>query len=229
MTSTAYNHQLTEFFKYELEVTTKKNILTGNVSPILATVQAHIDELIAIPVNYYIEYITASCKREPIMAADVFQFSDIEDATINVCKAVCQHNCGYSIQEIGALLLDDGTHRSTTALNKYGENHIKTAESFGLAFRVNRRQYFLTSTGMVFCDLTEHQRKKLLIRLILRNKLMLQLILVAQNGPFELDAFLYDLSRTTYLRRRTNIKRIITLLQESTEYDFSFLATNIIL
>ncbi len=229
MAATAFRQQLTAFFKYELEESTKENILSGNISPILNTTRNYIDELIAIPVNCYVDYITVCCKREPIMASDVFQFSDIEDATINVCEAVCKHNVGCSMQEIGSLLLDDGIQRSPTALNKYGENHIKTAEAFGLAFRANRRQFFLTATGIIFCSLSQDKREKLLIRLILRNKLMVQLILAATNGVFELDAFLYDLSKSTYLRRRTNIKRIIALLQTSTEFDFSFLSSNIIL
>lgn len=230
MTSSVYSKQLKSFFKYEHEENTKNYILSGNIVDIDNLSDNYVNELVNIPLDCFVDYIMHNCKREPIMASDVFQFSDINDATINVCNAICTHeNTGLCFQEIGRMLLDDGVPRSQTAFNKYGENHIKTAEVLGLAFKTGKRQYYLSSTGVAFCKLPENVREKLLVRLILRNKLIVQLVLVAANGPFELDAFLYDLSESTYLRRRTNIKYVISILLASPEFDFSFLANNIIL
>lgn len=225
-----YDKSLKSFFKFEYEEKTKDAILAGNFAAIEASTDAYLNELINIPLSCFVDYIVQNCKREPIMAADVFQFSDIQDATTNICRAVCaQGNTGLCFLDIGQMLLNDSTARSHTAFNKYGENHIKTAEALGLAFRTGKRQYYLSSTGLCFCKLPNDFRNKLLTRLVLRNKLIAQLVLAATNGPFDLEAFLYDLSKSTYLRRRTNIKYIISMLLDSPEYDFSFMANNIIL
>lgn len=225
-----YSKSLKSFFKFEYEEKTKDAILAGNFAAIEAPTDAHLNELINIPLSCFVDYIVQNCKREPIMAADVFQFSDIQDATTNICRAICsQGNTGLCFQDIGQILLNDSTARSQTAFNKYGENHIKTAEALGLAFRTGKRQFYLSSTGLCFCKLSNDLRNKLLTRLVLRNKLIAQLVLAAANGPFDLEAFLYDLSKSTYLRRRTNIKYIISMLLDSPEYDFSFMANNIIL
>ncbi len=225
-----YNKLLRSFFNYEHEEKTKTSILEGKFANLEELTDTYLHELISIPISCFVEYIVQNCKREPIMAADVFQFSDIKDATTNICQVVCtQGNPGLCFQDIGHMLLDDNISRSHTAFNKYGENHIKTAEALGLAFRTGKRQYYLSSTGLCFCKLANDLRSKLLTRLVLRNKLIAQLVLAAANGPFELETFLYDLSESTYLRRRTNIKYIISMLLDSLEYDFSFMANNIIL
>lgn len=225
-----YNKALRSFFKFEYEDKTKNSILAGSFEDLEESTGSYLNELINIPLSRFVEYIVQNCKREAIMAADVFQFSDIQDATSNICQAICsQGNTGLCFQDIGQMLLDDSITRSQTAFNKYGENHIKTAEALGLAFRTGKRQYYLSSTGLCFCKFPKDLRDKLLTRLVLRNKLIVQLVLAAANGPFELETFLYDLSESTYLRRRTNIKYIICMLLESPEYDFSFMANNIIL
>ena len=225
-----YRKQLKSFFKYEFEEKTKVDILNCNIKGIEQQARDYLEELANIPLSYFVDHIISTYKREPIMAADVLQFSDISDATINVCSVICaQDNTGLCFQDIGKLLLDDNIPRSQTAFNKYGENHIKTAELLGLAFKTGKRQYYLSSTGVAYCKLPDELRDKVLARLILRNKLFVQLVLVASNSSFQLETFLYDLSESTYLRRRTNIKFVINLLLASPEYDFSFLANNIIL
>lgn len=230
MDSSMHSKQLRSFFKYEYEEQTKQYILSGDIAAVEEQAVNYLCALADIPLSEFVDYIVKNCKREPIMAADVFQFSDIKDATINICNVICaKENTGMCFQDIGQLLLGDGTQRSQTAFNKYGENHIKTAEVLGLAFKTGKRQYYVSSTGIAFCKLPEETREKIIVRLVLRNKLFVQLLLVASNGPFELDAFLYDLSGSTYLRRRTNIKYVINLLLASPEFDFSYLANNIIL
>ena len=230
MKDSIHSKQLDSFFKYEFEEKTKVNILNGTTTGIEQQASDYLKELANIPLSCFVDHITSTCKREAIMASDVLQFSDINDATINVCSVICaKDNTGLCFQDIGKMLLDDNIPRSQTAFNKYGENHIKTAELLGLAFKTGKRQYYLSSTGVAYCKLPADVREKVLVRLILRNKLFVQLVLVASNSTFELETFLYDLSESTYLRRRTNIKFVINLLLASPEYDFSFLASNITL
>ena len=97
----------------------------------------------------------------------------------------------------------------------------------GLAFKDNSKTYYLSAWGCVFDELSNDAQEKFLLRLIIRNKLITQLFIAASQGAFDLEAFLYDLSKSTYLRRRTNINRIIEWLNASQEYDFSTLTQNI--
>lgn len=220
--------QLTDFFEYKYEMTLEKSILEKTFDSHKESVFARIEKLNNINIDEYIDYIKTYCKPQPVMASDVFQFSDFDDATINICKKISDAgNCGLKFKDVAKLLLTDNIPRNDVALSKYGENHIKTAESMGLAFKNDSKIYYLSAWGCVFDELSKDAQEKLLLRLIVRNKLISQLFIAAIHGAFDLEAFLYDLSRSTYLRRRTNINRVIEWLNASQEYDFSYLTKNI--
>ena len=220
--------QLTDFFERKYELSLEKSIIEKTFCSHKQEVLAHIESLNNIEIKDYIEYIKTQCKCRPVMAADVFQFSDFDDATINICRSICKvGNGGVKFIEVANLLLTDNVPRKDGALSKYGENHIKTAEAMGLAFRNDSKTYYLSAWGCVFAELSNDTQEKILLRLIIRNKLITQLFIAANHGAFDLEAFLYDLSKSTYLRRRTNINRIIEWLNASQEYEFSILTRNI--
>ena len=133
---------------------------------------------------------------------------------------------GVKFKQVAQLLLTDNISRNDVALNKYGENHIKMASSIGLVFKANDI-YYLSPIGCLFDELDDEVREKLLLRLILRNKLIRQLLLEASNKTFNMEAFLYDLSESTYKRRRTNIKYVIGLINNTSEYNFLSITYNI--
>ena len=223
-----YSHanEIKSFFNYETDKLLQKRMLQGNCVSWTSDAIAYIHAIINVPIESFIEYIE-SLKRQPIVAADVFQFSDFDNATKNLCSKInCTENAGLNFLEIGKLLQNDGVVRKDGAYTKYGENHIKMAEAIGLAFK-NERIYYLSPLGCVFNNLSEEDKNKLLIRLILRNKLISQLILVASKGELGLEAFLYDLSESTYLRRKSNIKYVFEILNSSVEYDFVNITKNI--
>lgn len=221
--------QLSEFFDRTYECGLENLIISGDFSIIRKDVFNYVDQIIKIPIYSFVEYISENCKRLPIVAADVFQFSDFDDATQNICYKLCENNNpGLKFKEIAELLFNDNIQRSDCALNKYGENHIKTAELIGLAFKDVSKKYYLSSIGYVFNELDEKNKERLLIRLIIRNKLISQLLVAALQGQFDMEAFLYDLSKSTYIRRKSNIKRIINIINSSDEYDFSHITKNII-
>lgn len=217
---------LEHFFKNSFEVqlknySTKDNLETDNAVD-------YLNELIDTPVEQFMEYIFKKFGREPIVAADVFQFSSLEDATLTVCSKIKNaNNPGLTFLEIGKLLLDDNVDRKAGAYTKYGENHIKAAELLGLAYKGEDKLYYLSFVGMALNTFPEKKRNQLITRLILKNKLVIQLLLFSLNGKFDLEAFLYDLSETTYQRRRSNIKAVIAMLNASDEYDFKTLTQNI--
>lgn len=87
--------------------------------------------------------------------------------------------------------------------------------------------YFLSCIGYIFCDLDKEQQTKLLTRLVLRNKLIIRLLRASKNGKVNVREFLYMISDSTYIRRRSNIKSILNLLTRSDEYDFSNFINNL--
>ena len=130
------------------------------------------------------------------------------------------NNPGLNFQEIGRLLQDDGIERKVGAYVKYGENHTKTAQTLGLAFELCNT-YYLSGVGYIFIELNEEDREKLLTRMILRSKLFTRMMQASVNGKVNMREFLYMLSDSTYVRRRSNVKKMMGYLIQSDEYDFT--------
>lgn len=216
---------ISDFFLYRDDQKMQKMMLSGYSCEIKTEALQYIDKIVKIPLDLFVEYIKG-IKRQPIYASDVFQFSDFDDATINLCARIKCDNKGLHYLETGKILFNDNVSRTDSAYRKYGENHIKMAASLGLAFKVDDI-YYLSPIGCTFDELPKDVRNKLLVRLILRNKLISQLLLEASKKSFDMEAYLYELSESTYKRRRTNIKYVMGLLNSSTEYDFSTIIRNI--
>ena len=222
-----YEILVKNFMNHMYESSWEANIVEGNVDANINDIFDYVKRVNMVPVSDYIDYIYSEIKRQPILAADVFQFSDLGDALFRVCAEVEKvGNPGLNFKHIGKLLLNDGNERTDVAFNKYGENHIKVAEMLGLAFKHNGL-FYISSIGVCINRLAPDDRHKIITRLILRNKLISQM-LIASKQPLNLESFLYDLSKSTYLRRRTNIRQILGLLSDSEEYDFSYFLNNII-
>lgn len=223
------NDIITEFYSREYEEKINKNSLFYSYNFPEQDIRGYIAKVISEPIDSFITYIKQMDEREQITAKDVFQFSNIEDATVNICKMVRDNNNpGMRYVEVGKLLLDDGKMREDGAFTKYGENHVKTAEAIGLFFELSRT-YFLSCIGYVYCDLSNEEKNKLITRLLLRNRLIVRLIQASENGNVNVRDFLYMLSDSTYARRKSNVKAILNILANSNEHDFSGFISKIIL
>lgn len=221
-----YQKDIDVFFSYDIDKELQKRMFDEPCFDTTNDAISYIHSTINIPIESIIEHIK-HMKRQPIYSFDVFQFSDFENATKNLCaKIKCTDNPGLNFVEVGKILLDDGLVRKDDAFRKYGENHIKTAELIGLAFKCEGK-YYLSPIGCVFNDLSETEKNKLLTRLILRNKLISQSLLIALNDVLYMQSFLYELSESTYIRRKPNIKHVIEILNSSSEYDFVNITKNI--
>lgn len=186
----------------------------------------YIEHLVNVPIADFLDYIFQELGEEGITAKDIFQFSNFEDCTVNLCNLLKScNNPGVTHIDAGRLLLSDGKKRKDGAYTKYGENHLKTGLLLGLIFSITNT-YFLSSIGMVYNEINENTRYKLLTRLILRNKLVIRMIRATRNGKVNMRQFLYMLSDSTFIRRRSNIKTILGILAESKEYDFHDLISN---
>ena len=81
--------------------------------------------------------------------------------------------------------------------------------------------YYLSGVGYIFIELNEEDRAKLLTRMILRSKLFTRMMQASANGKVNMREFLYMLSDSTYVRRRSNVKKMMGYLVQSDEYDFT--------
>ena len=195
-------------------------MLNGRKCP--STLSFFLAFLIDIPIKRYI-----FAEKEIIKSSDVFQFSNFDDATKFFCeKMEAIDNPGLSHLEVGKLLLDDGKERTDAAYIKYGENHSKLAKELGLGFEVCNT-YYLSGIGYIYNELSDKSQKALLDRLILRSTLIKRMLQACENGNVDLRQFLYMLADSTYVRRKSNIKRVLTCLSESDEYDFHGFINNI--
>lgn len=210
---------------YETDIN-KKMLYYDYVFP-MEEVEDYVQQIISVPIEQFVQRDIDIETMEAITPKDVFQFSTLEAGTDQVCFVLNNAgNPGVTFIEAGKLLLDDGKPRKDTAYIKYGENHLKTAEALGLLYELTRT-YFVSCIGVVYLQLNEEDRKKLLTRLFLRNKFIARLIKASATARVDARQFLYMLSDATYVRRKSNIKCILRYLLESTEYDFSKVANNI--
>ena len=210
---------------YESDIN-KKMLYYNYVFP-KEEVANYVQQILCIPIETLIQHDIQMETTEAITPKDVFQFSTLEAGTDHVCQALSSAgNPGVTFIEAGKLMLNDGSLRKDTAYIKYGENHLKTAEGLGLLYELTRT-YFVSCIGEIYLTLSEADKKKLIIRLFLRNKLLSRLVKAASKGKVNAMQFLYMLSDSTYVRRKSNLKGILRYLSESTEYDFAPIIQNI--
>lgn len=222
------DNMLEIFLSKEYEEKINKKMMWYDYSFPKEEVMNYINDVLEIPLSDFMDDIFGVTTGEVIEAKDVFQFSSINDATFRMCEEVFEYgNPGLTHIEAGKLLLNDGMDRKNGALTKYGENHVKTARDLGLMYDVTG-SYFLSCIGQVINELPEYKRNKLLVRLTLRNKLVRRLIKTAQDGEVHARVVMDMLSDSTYTRRKPNVKQILSILENSDEYDFSLYINRII-
>lgn len=219
---------LDNFFSKTYEKNINNNMLYYSYKFPKKEVFEYVRQIINTPIYDIIDYILKHDILDPLTAKDIFQFSSFKAATDDIClKLEKINNPGINFIDAGKLLLDDNKKRNDIAYRKYGENHLKTAESVGLLYELTRT-YFLSCIGIVYLELNLEERKKFLIRLFLRNKLIFKLIKSSSIAQVDVRQLLYMLSDKTYNRRRSNLKTIMRFLQSSDEFDFKPFINNII-
>lgn len=173
----------------------------------------YVSQVNDISIEKIIEYIISEHPvNGELEAKDIIQFSSFENATIQLCVKMNDFNDpGMKYKEIGKMLLNDGVDRKDSAYVKYGENHVKTATILGLTYEL-AGSYFLSSVGKMYIDLEEQVQKQLLCRLILRTK-MISKIIQTEDREIDFRQLAKCLSDKTYVRRRSNTKRIVGYLR----------------
>ena len=218
---------LDTFYSRAYENDINKKMLYYNYVFPTEEVESYVRQILCVPVERFIQRDIELETTEVITPKDVFQFSSLEVITDHICCVLNEvGNPGVTFIQAGKMLLKDGIIRKDGAYIKYGENHLKTAEALGLLYDL-AHTYFVSCIGMVYYNFTEEERFKLTVRLFLRNKFIVRLLKAASKGKVDARQFLYMLSDSTYIRRKSNIKCILRYLLTSSEYDFSDIINNI--
>lgn len=213
------------FFSKRYEKKINENILYYKFPE--GEVYDYVKRVITEPLSTFINFVENDNVKEQIGSKDVVQYSNWNDATINICDKLRNiNNPGVSAYDAGKLLLDDGKERKNTAIIKYGENHIKTCSEIGLAFQFYNT-FYLSGIGYIYIDLDSNCKKELISRLILRSKVVKRLVQTTRMGNVDLRDFLYMLSDSTYSRRRSNMKHMLDILLESNEPELKILIERI--
>lgn len=203
------------FFSRSFEIELNNKLLYRDYVLNQCEVREYILKLLQIPFSVFIEYIIDNYNVSYLSAEDVLQFSDLKNATTNLCYVLRINNDeGYKVFEIGKFLENDGKIRKKEAYIKYGENHAKTAESLGLVFNLSN-VYFLSCLGYVINDLPEREQIQLIARIILRNRLIQRLIYrTNMNAQCSYMKEVDFLKKSTALRRKSNVKKLIKIVSE---------------
>lgn len=221
------NEFLLGFFKSELHLFDIQKGVMNDVRKY--QVLDLVNQLINIPLKKYIQMLNSfSNVDKSIYPADIIQFSKFEDATVNLSKTlVLAGNSGFTWEEVGCYLLRKVESKNSKGANiKYGANHLKTGMILGLSSNEGSKWY-LTKLGYVFNELTVEQQDKLLTRLSLKTKLVSAVVYDSMRKDVSVVKYINVLSESTQIRRRSNIKKLFSLLKDNVEYSVDYIFDSI--
>lgn len=149
-----------------------------------------------------------------IESSNIPQFSDFDDVfkVLRILSDSPEQNISYNI--LGYYLCPKGAKMG--AKNKYGENHYKLAVQLGLA--TNNKPYKLSIIGNKINKMSDDERMPIVSRLILRIPIIQNLLNKAiRNKVYVLDVLEEYLSKSTALRRRSNVKTLFDIIYKYNE------------
>lgn len=179
-----------------------------------------VDILLKYSIEECIEIIKQSDKREYITKENIPQFSDLDDATINLNKILVESGDSSNYKEIGYYLRRDEEDyaENVIALKKYGENHSKLSTLIDLSVinnNIHTTSVTLSLMGEYFYCLSELEKQRLLKRLYLRIPIIQNILI---DGDFNnINKFLSVLAESTVKRRRSNVEKVVRSILEDGE------------
>ena len=211
-----------DFYKRTFESHVNEKMLEYDYIFPADRVKDYISSITSVEMSEFLNTLISVGDDEVITTADLLQFSSLNDATEIICSSLIEEkNPGMEAVEIGRLLLKNEEPKKKLAYRKYGENHAKAAEAFGLVYSITK-VYFLSCIGMEYPYLNQRLKERLLARMVLRTKEIEQLYrLYVSGNSISAREYMRDLSDSTYRRRRSNLRRLLRVLQVNDEYDFS--------
>lgn len=178
--------------------------------------------LLETPLNEIVAILSESKDLEKINAENIFQFSNIEHALLEVPEILgnfVKSGITVKFEDIG-YYLENGEKAtkdlSDVALRKYGENHTKMAALLDLAVvskTDSRAEVSLSELGKYFITLDREKQIQLALKLCLRIPIVQNYFINNQNAE-QIEKDLSVLSKTTQNRRRSNVTFVIRSIEE---------------
>ena len=217
---------LNSFFSGSFETEYNEDLMYRNYTLPSEEILEYIGNLRKIPL---FDFVNAAVTNYPVShfsTKDIPQFSSLEDGTDRICEILNKNgDNGYRFAEIGVFLRSG--ERDYRADLKYGENHSKTAADFGLVqIRVSNACY-LTCFGKVFNCLTDKEKNDYLSRFVIRNKFINWLLCRASCRTVVLEEEMSILRLSTIKRRKPNVKRYLSLFDDSHDSRIEKILANI--
>jgi len=207
-----YNDIIRRFFDRTFELTINEKMFYRDYSYPQDEVLGYIRSVLDCPMPSFINYIRNYCSVPYLEYTDIVQYSSLADATIGISRAIDEHgDNGFTFVELGRFLLSDGIERNDIAYRKYGENHSKTAQEFGLTQLLYSKTY-LTCIGKILPTLSELDQIQLLRRLALRNRYFKLIVVLSSREKIKLDSQMGLLAESTRIRRLPNVRKIWQLV-----------------
>lgn len=198
-----------DFFSKQFEEESNK-VLIGSpefFSPELMFDYVH--QIIEHGLSEFISY-AQKIQLPEITSKDITQLSSIDDCAINMCEMLKNNgNTGLAFQEIATNLHRSELYKfNDTALNKYGENQVKTACQLGLTI-LQENKWYLTAIGYIYPQLSKEEQNKLLSVVLLRDPFYNRVLCSLVNEDTSIRDFMSLLSETTIKRRIPSCTKLI--------------------
>lgn len=149
----------------------------------------------------------------PIDKKDICQYSDFDESYYNVVKLSIKSGIeGITWDRLGFLLQQKPA--SKIARQKYGENHGKVAIEMGLMTFDNNHNFWVTTFGMVFNELSEIEKENLKPKLCLMIPIIQNYFMLGQKQEV-MDSYFSILSESTQKRRRPNIRKLLSIVKSA--------------
>lgn len=173
-----------------------------------------INEMKNIKIEEIVEFIKNNDTNE-INSANIPQFSCFENGTILLIERLrMAGNYGPTFRELGEQFLGQG--RKKGAYVKYGENHAKLGQLYGLAYITKDRasRVYLSTLGRMVERTEINEQKELLSKFSFKIPIVQSCIKEdIRNTDKVTNLLMQYLSKKTALRRRSNVITILKMLE----------------
>jgi len=151
-----------------------------------------------------------------LVPADVPCFSNFENGAARLNELLEFEPDGLTFSDAGYQLMNSVKEGART---KYGENHAKLAAMMSLVTISNTRPAIVTATpwGAFLTKYDLKQKTDVLRKLLLRDLCVMTIVKSALEGPTTYRDAVSKLSRSTALRRRTNVKCLVEFVLDGTD------------
>lgn len=198
-----------------------RSFLSSTPQSLLPLLSGNIDELVCVckvllntPIERFIEEI--NCDNY-FSAENIIQFSNFEHAITSVITLLETEDKDLTFTELGWLIMHS---KLEGACKKYGENHSKLAAELSLVTLEKNKSYYvkITSLGKFLNSLDNKEKYEIIKRLSLRNCFIKELIYRAKKQVvLYSDLAMTVLSESTMIRRKSNVKYLVSLILENNE------------